>query len=126
MSRQLRCIEHPELQFRITLAETFLSRLLGLLTTRSAPALGEGLLIKPGGSVHAFGMREAIDVIYLDRQLSVIRHRKLRPWQFAIAPSKTFATLEIACNQITTPIIGCHFTEETPCQFDPLCTTKPA
>ncbi len=121
----MHCTEHPELCFEITLAETFLSRLLGLLKTRTGPAPGKGLLLKPGGSVHAFGMREAIDVIHLDHNLRVIRHHALHPWRFGIAPRKTFATLEIACNQIPTPIIGCHFTEETSCQFDSFCAKKP-
>lgn len=34
---------------------------------------GEGLLIVPCGSIHSFGMRFSIDVVYLDRQGTVLK-----------------------------------------------------
>ena len=46
-------------------AETFLSRLVGLLGT-AAIAEGEGLWIVPCRSVHTLGMRYPIDVAFLD------------------------------------------------------------
>lgn len=50
---------------RVRTAHTFLSRLKGLLGT-SGPAEGEGLWIVPCRSVHTFGMRYPIDVVFLD------------------------------------------------------------
>jgi uncharacterized protein len=58
-------------------------RLRGLLG-RSALEPGEGLLIRPAGSIHMIGMRFAIDAIFCDRELAVIDvARDLRPGKIA-------------------------------------------
>jgi uncharacterized protein len=55
----------------------------GLLGQASLDA-GEGLLLKPCGSVHMFFMRFAIDVVFLDRELTVVGVvPELRPWRTA-------------------------------------------
>lgn len=54
----------------LRVANTFWSRLRGLLGTASLPA-GQGLLITPCSSIHMFGMRYALDVIFLDRDFKV-------------------------------------------------------
>ena len=55
----------------------------GLLGRDGLPQ-GEGLLIKPCGSVHTFFMRFPIDVVFLDRELSVLAVRpEVRPWRTA-------------------------------------------
>ena len=46
-------------------------RMRGLLGRASLPA-GEGLLLRPAGSVHTFFMRFPIDVVFLDRELEVV------------------------------------------------------
>ncbi len=56
----------------LRIANTFWSRLKGLLGTNSLPA-GQGLLITPCDSIHMFGMRYAIDVIFLDRTYRVLK-----------------------------------------------------
>lgn len=56
----------------LRVADTFWSRLKGLLGTASLPA-GKGLLITPCSSIHMFGMRYAIDVIFLDRDFKVLK-----------------------------------------------------
>ena len=54
------------------------------LLGRDGLAQGEGLLIKPCGSVHTFFMRFPIDVVFLDRELSVLAVRpEVRPWRTA-------------------------------------------
>lgn len=45
------------------LADSFFTRLRGLLGSKSLPE-GAGLVIKPCGSVHTFGMNYAIDVVF--------------------------------------------------------------
>ena len=56
---------------RIRVADTWLTRLRGLLGT--APlAAGEGLLIDPCRGVHMFGMKYPIDVAFLDRSGTVV------------------------------------------------------
>jgi protein-S-isoprenylcysteine O-methyltransferase Ste14/uncharacterized membrane protein (UPF0127 family) len=57
---------------RLGPAHTHWTRLRGLLgTTRLAP--GEGLWIRPSSQVHMFGMRYAIDVVFLDDAGRVLR-----------------------------------------------------
>lgn len=56
---------------RLRLAHTHWTRLRGLLGTRSL-AEGEGLWLKPCRQVHMFGMRYAIDVVFLDEGLRVV------------------------------------------------------
>ncbi len=67
------------------LAGTFVSRFRGLLG-KSGLASGEGLLIRPAGSIHTFFMRFAIDVVFLDRSGVVVKLvADLRPWRVALA-----------------------------------------
>jgi len=56
---------------RVRTAQTFLSRLVGLLGT-AAIAEGEGLWIVPCRSVHTLGMRYPIDVAFLDARGVVV------------------------------------------------------
>ena len=59
------------------------TRLRGLLGRRELPA-GEGLLLRPSSSIHTWFMRFAIDVVFLDRELRVLRIvEAVRPWRFA-------------------------------------------
>jgi uncharacterized protein len=60
-----------ELAARITVADTFFSRLKGLLGASSLPR-GEGLWIIPCKAVHTFGMRFPIDLLFLDREQRVV------------------------------------------------------
>jgi uncharacterized protein len=66
---------------RCGVADTFASRLRGLLGRRELPR-GEGLLISPSSSVHTFFMRFVIDVVFLDRSLRVVGvSPQVRPWK---------------------------------------------
>jgi uncharacterized protein len=68
---------------RCSVADNPLTRLKGLLGKRGL-AQGEGLLIRPAGSVHTCFMRFPIDVVFLDRDLRVIDVvHELRPWRLA-------------------------------------------
>ena len=85
---------------RIEVADTFLTRLIGLLG-RSRLNVGCGLLIQPSSGVHTFGMRFPIDVIALDRQLRVLKiWRALRPWRTSTISWKTHAVLELAAGHL--------------------------
>jgi uncharacterized protein len=60
-----------------------LSRMRGLLG-RSAMRRGEGLLLRPAGSIHTFFMRFAIDAVFLDEDLRVVRVASaIAPWRTA-------------------------------------------
>jgi len=59
------------------------SRMRGLLGRSTLPS-GEGLLLKPAGSVHTFFMRFPIDVVFLDRELTVVGVApEVRAWRTA-------------------------------------------
>ena len=76
----------------VRLAATPLARLRGLLGRPPSPV---PLLIVPARSVHTFGMRRAIDVVFLDADLRVVKVvRELRPWRVASA-RRAVAALEL-------------------------------
>jgi len=57
---------------QVRVANTFVTRGLGLLV--GAPLdTAEGLLIAPCSSIHTFGMRYALDVVFVDREARVLR-----------------------------------------------------
>ena len=56
---------------RISVADTSLTRLVGLLGKRALEP-GEGLLIVPSQAIHTVAMRFAIDVVFMDRDWHVI------------------------------------------------------
>ena len=68
---------------RCLLAETPLARLRGLLGRSDLPA-GEGLLLRPAGSIHTAFMRFPIDAVFLDRADRVLKvAHELPPWRMA-------------------------------------------
>ena len=78
----------------ISVADTPLARMKGLLGRRSLDA-GEGLLLRPAGSVHTAFMRFAIDVVFLDRDLRVLRIApSVAPWR-VVAQRGAKAVLEL-------------------------------
>jgi len=77
------------------IADTAWSRLRGLLG-RSRLEAGEGLLLRPSGSIHMFFMRFPIDAVFCDRQLTVLKVvPNLRPWRTAGARG-AHVTIELA------------------------------
>ncbi|NKJ50364.1 hypothetical protein CIC12_27305 [Burkholderia sp. SG-MS1] len=61
----------------VSITETARERLRGLLT-RERLAPGEALLLERCASVHTFGMRFAIDVVFVDRNRRVVAiHREV-------------------------------------------------
>lgn len=84
----------------VQLACSFQSRCRGLLS-RSAILKEEGLLLIPGGTIHTLGMRFAIDVVFLNRQMRILGLAEhVRPWRIRVAPRGTRRVLELAAGQI--------------------------
>jgi uncharacterized protein len=80
------------------IADRPLTRVRGLLGRHALPA-GEGLLLQPAGSVHTAFMRFPIDVVFLDRNLQVVKVvEHLRPWRTAAARHAK-STLELAAGE---------------------------
>jgi uncharacterized protein len=86
---------------RITVADTSLSRLIGLVGRRRLDA-GCGLLIRPSFGIHTFGMLFSIDVVALSRSLQVLKvwHR-LAPFRITSISLKTYCVLELPAGQIS-------------------------
>ena len=85
---------------RIVPADTFLSRLFGLLgETQLTP--GSGLLIRPSSGVHTLGMLFTIDVVALDSAMRVVKvWPRLRPFRVTSVSLKVRSVLELPAGQI--------------------------
>ncbi len=81
-------------------AETSLTRLVGLLGKRSLPS-GEGVWIRPSSGVHTFGMRFAIDVVGLDKEMRVVKlWTDVRPNRVTSIRRKVQSVIELAAGEI--------------------------
>jgi uncharacterized membrane protein (UPF0127 family) len=60
------------LAWRVRRADGWVARLVGFLPRRSI-APEEGLWFEGCGAIHTLGMRSALDVVFLDRSLRVVR-----------------------------------------------------
>jgi uncharacterized membrane protein (UPF0127 family) len=86
---------------RITIADTSLRRLLGLLGRRRLDA-GCGLLIMPSSGVHTFGMLFSIDVVALSKNLQVLKlWPRLATFRITSVSLKTHSILELPAGQIS-------------------------
>lgn len=105
---------------RARMAHSFRARWIGLIG-QSTLGAREGLLLVPGGSIHTFGMRFAIDAVFLDRQLRVIGLREDIPsWRVVFAPTGTRLVLELRAGRIAetelvrnAPLCACFDDEES-------------
>lgn len=85
------------LDLRVRLAATFTSRLRGLLGVQLPPDMG--LHIRPCASVHMWGMRRPLDVVFLDREGVILRVSELQPWQVG-GVARSASVLECAAGTI--------------------------
>ena len=84
---------------QVTIADRARRRMRGLLGRGSLPS-GEGMLLQPSPSIHTAFMRFPIDVVFLDRNLRVIKLvEHLPPWHTASAMEGR-STLELASGEI--------------------------
>jgi hypothetical protein len=81
----------------VALADTHWTRLRGLLGLRASDFRnGYGLWIVPCHGVHTLGMGFPIDVLYLDRAMSVIHiQTEMRPWRVAPVNMQAASVLEL-------------------------------
>jgi uncharacterized protein len=87
------------------IADSFTRRLRGLLG-RTDLAPGEGLLLRPSGSIHTWFMNFAIDAVFLDRDLRVVHIAgSIPPWRTARGRSAR-AVLELAAGEADRRRIG--------------------
>lgn len=86
----------------LALADTHWTRLRGLLGTSVGDfGNGCGLWIVPCRGVHTLAMRFPIDVVYLDRNQTVVHlEENLRPWRFAPVRMQAASILELPSQTI--------------------------
>jgi uncharacterized membrane protein (UPF0127 family) len=84
----------------VVIADTARQRMRGLLGRRSLPP-GEAILLQPAPSIHTAFMRFPIDVVFLDRNLQVVKLVPEFPaWRIASA-IEARSTLELAAGEIS-------------------------
>ena len=88
------------LAYRVKVADSILSRLIGLLGKRSL-ALDSGLWIVPSSGVHTLGMLFTIDVVFLDKNLKVVGLRELlRPFSITGLNLQADSVIELPAHTI--------------------------
>jgi len=78
-------------------ADGYFTRLVGLLgKTRRWAKPGRGLWIIPSHGVHTIGMLFALDLVFLDRDLTVVHvEEHVRPFRISKVSLKTMSILEL-------------------------------
>jgi uncharacterized membrane protein (UPF0127 family) len=85
---------------RLAVAATHWTRLRGLLGTDALPE-GHGLWIRPCRQVHMFGMRYAIDVVFLDDHQQIVGLTPmLAPWRVSPLVRAATSVLELPAGTI--------------------------
>ncbi len=86
----------------VTVADSYFPRLVGLLgKTKRWAFPGRGLWIVPSRGVHTIGMLFPIDVIFLDREKSVVAvEEHLKPFRISNVHLKAQTVLELPVHTI--------------------------
>jgi uncharacterized protein len=85
---------------QIAIADTFLTRLIGLAGRERLDA-GCGLLIRPSSGIHTIGMRFPIDVVALNRKMVVLKlWQRMGPFRMTGISLRTHSVLELPPGQI--------------------------
>ena len=81
-SAALWCRDHAVIP-AVAIADTFAGRALGLMG-RAPLGPGRALYLAPCHAIHTFFMRFALDLVFVDRGMRVVRIvRGVRPWRTA-------------------------------------------
>lgn len=86
----------------LSVADTHWRRFRGLLGTRPEGfEFGRGLWIVPCRGVHTLAMRYPIDVVYLDREQTVVYvAENVQPWRFTAVKLAAATVLELPCHTV--------------------------
>ncbi|MEO7155935.1 MAG: DUF192 domain-containing protein [Vicinamibacterales bacterium] len=85
---------------RVELAVTARQRARGLLG-KTGLAPGSAMWLAPGRSIHTVGMRFAIDVVFLDRELRVVTIREaVVPFRLVWGGWRAHGVLEFAAGEV--------------------------
>jgi uncharacterized protein len=86
----------------LMIARSHWSRFRGLMATPSSNFRpGQGLWIAPCHGVHTFAVRFPIDVVYLDRDSTVVHlEKELQPWRMAAIRARAASVLELPAGTV--------------------------
>jgi uncharacterized protein len=88
------------LAFRVTVADSILSRLVGLLGKRSLSP-DSGVWIVPANSVHSIGMLFTFDLVLIDKHFKVVGLKELlRPFRVTRPNFRAESVLELPAHAI--------------------------
>ncbi|WP_372654701.1 DUF192 domain-containing protein [Halobacteriovorax sp.] len=88
----------------LQIADDFVSRLIGLMFKKDMYGF-DGLLIKQCNSIHTFFMRYAIDIIFLDKDLKVVKViENMKPWRATLMYFKAAQVLELKSGSLKNKI----------------------
>ena len=91
---------------KVRVADTVLDRMVGLLKTESLNE-GESLLIEPCNSIHTFFMKFNIDVLFLDKDLKIVKiFRDMPPWRITLPYIKAKKVIEANANSFNELNVG--------------------
>jgi len=95
----------------IRLANNLLSRLKGLMFEEKL--IGDGLLIRPCNSIHTFFMKFNIDVMFLNKDLKIVKIiRNMPPWRITKIYFDAWQVLEIEGGSLSDEIVEGDSIEE--------------
>ena len=84
-------------EFNVGVANTFKKRLFGLMGKKN---IKTGLFFPKTRSIHTFFMKEAIDVIMIDKDNTIIYYQKNLPKNKIIIKKKAYHTIELPHNSL--------------------------
>ncbi len=82
----------------VSKTETVVERMRGMLGKRPPPP-GTGLWLSPCNAVHMFFMSYSLDIIYLNRDLQIVKIvSSLEPWRLSMCPG-AHSVVELAAKE---------------------------
>jgi uncharacterized membrane protein (UPF0127 family) len=88
------------LAFRVKVADSILSRLIGLLGRRSLKREG-GVWIVPANSVHTVGMLFSFDLVMIDKDFKVVSLKEMvKPFRIVLPKFRAESVLELPAHAI--------------------------
>jgi uncharacterized membrane protein (UPF0127 family) len=88
------------LSFRVRIADSISSRLIGLLGTRSITP-GGGVWIVPANSIHTVGMLFSFDLVMIDKNFRVVNVKEMvRPFRVVLPKLRAESVLELPAHTI--------------------------
>jgi uncharacterized membrane protein (UPF0127 family) len=92
---QLKTTKGETLCHKMIVANTMLSRMKGLMFAADLPDC-DGLLLKPGNSIHTFFMLFSLDVVFLDKNFKIVKIiYDMTPWKMTRMYFKSHQVLEM-------------------------------